>query len=392
MAWLMPDSETALSRRAMTRVPRWWLLLSCVALVVAGLVAAYWAGSAAAASAGPHYEPPAEIPVSATVQKRAVNQQAILTGRVVAGATSAVRASLPEGTDRLILTSTPKAAGDSVAPGELLAVVSGRPLLMIQASVPLYRDIKPGDAGMDVQALQRALAGLGLAVKISGIFDQPTQSALKTWYGNAGFEAPSPLEPVSAATNGGGKSSKASTVMFSWREFVQVPGDTGRIASMAAVGTLLPEDGVVAHIAIAEDTIVARANLLQAKDFAVGAPATVRAGSTSMDSAVAAVSAFVEGDESKNEVPGVDITLPIPAGAQGLSPEQSVTVTSGSVPPESLAVPLIAIRQENGIAYVQLSAPDGSRRIDVTVTAQADGWAAIDDGGGLAVGDSVLLP
>ncbi|WP_159734248.1 peptidoglycan-binding protein [Arthrobacter sp. 9V] len=363
-----------------------------VALVLSGLVAAYWAGSQAAALATSQQDVTAVIPVSATVERRAVAQQVTLAGMVVAGNTSPVTASLADGTDRLILTSTPKAVGDFVEPGELLAVVSGHPLLVMPASVPLYRDIIPGDSGPDVRALQAALAGLGLAVKTNGTFDQQTQQALKTWYGNAGF--PAPVPPASAPTEStnmaGAKAAPAA--MVRWRDFVQVPGDAGRIASLAGTGAVLAEDGVVAQISVSDDTIVARADVLQAESFAVGTSVTVRAGALAVTTTVTAVGGFTEGDSSRNIIPGMDITASIPPGTTGLAPQQSVTVTSGNAPAETLAVPLLAIRQEMGVAYVQVAGEAGPHRVDVTVTAQADGWAAIDNVEGLDVGVKVMLP
>ncbi|UKA51798.1 peptidoglycan-binding protein [Arthrobacter sp. FW305-123] len=388
----MPGFELNRSDRAMRRVPRWWLLLVAMALVRSSLIVAFRAGTLVAAVAKSHQDVTAAIPVSATVELRSVARQVTLAGVVTAGRTSPVTASLTDGIDRLILTSTPKALGDFVEPGELLAVVSGRPLLVMPASVPLYRDIIPGDSGPDVRALQTALAGLGLAVKTNGTFDQQTQQALKTWYENAGF--PAPVPPASSPTGSNNKSgaNAAPAAMVRWRDFVQVPGDTGRIASIAGTGTVLPEDGVVAQISVSEDTIVARADVLQAESFAVGTAVTLRAGALEVKTTVTSVSGFAEGDSSSNVMPGMDITASIPPGTIGLAPHQSVTVTAGNAPAETLAVPLIAIRQEMGVAYVEVAGEAGPHRVDVTVTAQADGWAAVDTVEGLDVGVKVMLP
>ena len=81
-------------------------------------------------------------------------KQVVLSGKVVAGTQFAIKASPSEGVDRLVLTASPKTVGSVVAPGELVAAVSGRPLLMLPSSVPLYRDIELGDSGPDVAALQ----------------------------------------------------------------------------------------------------------------------------------------------------------------------------------------------------------------------------------------------
>ncbi|SEJ02360.1 hypothetical protein SAMN04487917_103361 [Arthrobacter sp. yr096] len=382
-AWLMQGSESLTFTRAMRRVPRWWLIPVAVLVVLAGLGAAYWAGGSGMAGAEPTPSLAVVVPVSATVERRAVVKQTVVAGKVIAGAQAVLRASLADGVDRLVVTSAAKEAGSLVVPGELLAVVSGRPLLILPASVPLYRDITHGDTGPDVEALQTGLASLGYGCPVTGTFDLPTQQALGFWYKAAGFQAPTEFGPSAKAS--------PSDVVFHWREFMQVPGDTGTIAFIAGPGAILAEDGIVARINVAADSIVARADVVQAEQFPVGMPATVRAGSTVLETAVAQVSSFREGDPSTNEFPGKDITVTLPPGTQGFAAGQSVTVTAGSAAMESLAVPLIAIRQESGMPYLLVEGNGESRRLDVNITAQADGWVAIADVDGLAVGDEVKL-
>lgn len=392
MAWLMQDSESILIRRGMRRVPRWWLMPVAASIVIAGLGVTYWAGAASTAGMEPGPPVPEVVPVSAMVERRAVAKQVVLSGKVIAGAQSALQASPAEGVDRLVVTAVAKEAGSVVVPGELLAVVSGRPLLILPSSVPLYRDIIHGESGPDVIALQAALAMFGYACTTTGTFDLDTQQALGSWYESAGFKAPT--APAQLPQGDAGKAARkpaGSDIMFRWREFVQVPGDSGTIASVAGPGALLAEDGIVARIRVADDSIVARADVLQSESFAVGAPVTVRVGSTVLDTTVAKISGFLEGDPSKNEIPGRDITVAIPPGSPGFAADQSVTVTAGSETAESLAVPLIAIRQDRGTPYVLIEGSHEPRRLEVKVTAQADGWAAIADVDGLVVGERVKL-
>ncbi len=71
-----------------------------------------------------------------------------------------------------------------------------------------------------------------------------------------------------------------------------------------------------------------------------GGAVTVRAGSAVLETKVVLVSHFLEGDQSKNEIPpGKDITFAVPPGTEGFAADQSVTVTAGSAAAESLAVP-----------------------------------------------------
>lgn len=193
-------------------------------------------------------------PVSATVERRAVIKQVVLSGKVVAGTQFAIKASPSEDVDRLVLTATPKAIGNVVTPGQLVAAVSGRPLLLLPSSVPLYRDIELGDSGPDVTALHTALASFGYTVSSTDTFDMSTRHALIDWYKAAGYKTPT-AAPSSKAIKPGDAdpqpplSIKESSdgVVFRWKEFVQVPGDTGTIAAMAGNGSVLGEDGIVAR-------------------------------------------------------------------------------------------------------------------------------------------------
>ncbi|NQD87295.1 peptidoglycan-binding protein [Paenarthrobacter sp. CM16] len=384
----MQDSDSLLVERGMRRVPRWWLVPAALLVVLTGLGGAYWAGTSTTAGSEPAPPLAAVVPVSATVERRAVAEQVVLSGKVVPGAQATLHASPAAGVDRLVVTGVAKEAGSRVVSGELLAVVSGRPLLLLPSSVPLYRDISPSDSGPDVKALQEVLAGFGYPCATTGTFDRATQQALASWYRAAGFKAPVPLPQEEA---GDAASKNSPDVMFRWREFVQVPGDSGTVASIAGPGSILAEDGVVARIRIADDSFVARADVVQAESFVVGTPVTVRAGSTVLDTAVVQVSGFLEGDQGKNEVPGKDVTVALPPGAQGFAAGQSVTMAAGAAVAESLAVPLIAIRQDGGIPYLLIEGNGEPRRLEVKVTAQVDGWAAIADVDGLVVGDQVKL-
>lgn len=59
----------------------------------------------------------------------------------------------------------------------------------------------------------------------------------------------------------------------------------------------------------------------------------------------------------------------------------------------TLAVPVIAIRQEGAVSYVLVDAgaDDPARRVEVRVTAQASGWAALAPTDALTEGDLVSV-
>lgn len=88
------------------------------------------------------------------------------------------------------LTRAPKQVGDLLEPGTVLLEVNNRPLIIIPGVVPLFRNIRPGDTGADVEGLQRSLTSLGYMPEgiEPGIFGPATREALVALYHTAGYE------------------------------------------------------------------------------------------------------------------------------------------------------------------------------------------------------------
>ncbi|MFD9728533.1 peptidoglycan-binding protein [Streptomyces sp. NPDC059072] len=75
------------------------------------------------------------------------------------------------------------AVGEAVEQGKALYWVSGKPVVLLKGSVPLYRDLSRGMEGADVQQLNAALVALGYAGKdeldpTSDYFSRATRRAL----------------------------------------------------------------------------------------------------------------------------------------------------------------------------------------------------------------------
>lgn len=95
-----------------------------------------------------------------------------------------------EGGDPIITVSPPE-VGTELAEGDLVAEISGRPLIVLTGSLPMYRDISPGDAGPDVAQLESALARLGfLQAAPDDRFDDAAEKAVSRLYSSLGYAAP----------------------------------------------------------------------------------------------------------------------------------------------------------------------------------------------------------
>lgn len=66
------------------------------------------------------------------------------------------------------VTGTTCTPGRTIDSGSVVFSVDGRPMLALATSVPLWRDLGPGDRGDDVRSLQQELDRLGYAVAADG--------------------------------------------------------------------------------------------------------------------------------------------------------------------------------------------------------------------------------
>ena len=80
--------------------------------------------------------------------------------------------------------------GVPVTSGAVLLRVDERPVVALHTDVPLYRGLKAGDKGADVEALQRELGALGHPVTVTGKYDAATTKAVKKLFTDAGVTPP----------------------------------------------------------------------------------------------------------------------------------------------------------------------------------------------------------
>ncbi|MFJ4170112.1 peptidoglycan-binding protein [Paenarthrobacter sp. NPDC089714] len=324
-----------------------------------------------------------KVEVNAAVERKSLAASVIISAAMSAGPSVPLRASVPKGAERAVVTAVYAHAGDTVAPGSLIAAVSGRPVLVMSSDVPLYRDLVEGDRGPDVLALQKWLQGLGYWAGATGVFDSGTANALKNLYRDLQLTAPA---------------SEDKKVVFNWREFVQIPGDTGKITSLLRPGDVLEGDLNLGTVQTAPDVVVGRATIDQAEALVVGQEVDLEAGGYSAKGTIQSIGPFSEGDPEKGIVPGMDVVSSVPVEETQPKPGQSVSIKVHQAAVETLAVPLTAVKQDDRGTYVTLPGSEGHRdggsapkRVDITVMEQRDGWAAIEETSLLQPGTLVIV-
>ncbi|MDT0613251.1 peptidoglycan-binding protein [Streptomyces lancefieldiae] len=183
-----------------------------VVVVAVGLVGAggWFAGSRmqSPADAAAAHRPPEAGPVTVTVERRSLTASVVAQGSVEFASPQSVTLAGPVGSpdagagdagagDGVAqrVTKTP-AAGAEVKEGDVLMQVSGRPVLVLRGTVPMYRTLGPGASGDDVEQLQRALTRLGFNPgSANGTYGQSDAAAVNRWYKSKGYRA---MEPTVA--------------------------------------------------------------------------------------------------------------------------------------------------------------------------------------------------
>ena len=288
---------------------------------------------------------------------------------------------MPITTDALreVVSGKVHTPGDVIKYGDVVSEVSGRPVFAVPTFLPLYRDLRMGDKGEDVKALQRMLRDIGLYKgEIDGVLGSGDIQAISYLYTRAGYKAPNP-------------------VVFLMAHSAPIPKDGVKVAHVAALGQEITQEHPLATVESTAAVITMRVDILQAQAFTVGTTVLVKVGSNApVSSEVLSVGEFKEASQSAP--PGYDVTVVIPGGVDPEIAEQSPVIVSESVEVEKgPAVPLIAIRRDSGGAtYVMLPTPEtgatpAPQRVDVTVVGQSAGYAVIEENPLLPVGAVVQV-
>ncbi|MER7809948.1 peptidoglycan-binding protein [Streptomyces sp900116325] len=191
-------------KRESSRPRQLGIIVAAVALVGVG---GWFAGSQmqSPADAAAAHQAPKAGPVTAAVERRSLTASVVAQGAVEFASPRSLLLAGPVGppdggsgasgsTDDVVqrVTKAP-VAGSEVKEGDVLMQVSGRPVLVLRGSVPMYRTLGPGTSGDDVKQLEQALARLGFnSGGTNGAYGQGDAAAVSRWYRSKGFHAQEP--------------------------------------------------------------------------------------------------------------------------------------------------------------------------------------------------------
>nr|WP_269327048.1 peptidoglycan-binding domain-containing protein [Kineosporia mesophila] len=291
--------------------------------------------------------------------------------------------------------------------------------------VPLYRSLHSGDQGEDVAQLQRELSRLGLFNGgVTKIFDVSTMSAVSSLYIRAGLSAQTePAATQKADQNGkDGGSTKEAPKQLVWLplgEIYSIEQNQAQVDTAVRRGRVLEGSAPVVKLRIGGLRVSVRIGVDEKSHYKAGTAVVLSApelsdqtwrgevtsvgpfdqGSGGDGSELGQVEEDSDSDSSNSgvqaELPGYDVTIRLSSRPQVLTNGRKVQVRPKvATKTKNLAVPLIAIRQDSRGTYVRLApAGDGqaATELPVTVTSDADGWAALEPTKDLQPGDSVQV-
>lgn len=178
---------------------RWGWLAALLALVaVAGVGFVVGTRVQSSDQAASLAAPPEPSWITVAVERRVLAQTVITRGDVRPEVTVTIEPpSSVEGSP--VVTALGPAAGEPVPEGTRVIEVSGRPVFVLEGTVPVYRSLRPGMTGGDVTQLQTALSRLGCDTSTDGDgYGSATKACVGSLYSDAGYE-PVPTSPTDAA-------------------------------------------------------------------------------------------------------------------------------------------------------------------------------------------------
>ena len=172
-----------------------------VILAIVAAVAVFSAGIGWVA--GQRIKSPAEIAaqtdapepslITVPVEQRALSSNVVIRGQAEFDDATDISVS-GSASGASIITRLTKEANQKLEEGDVVIEVAGRPLIVLEGQLPVFRSLTPGLEGPDVLQLEEALARQGFNPgTVDKVYDADTEAAVAELYRKAGY---SPDEPT----------------------------------------------------------------------------------------------------------------------------------------------------------------------------------------------------
>ncbi len=129
--------------------------------------------------------------LTAPVELRVLRRTVVFRGTITQSQSIPVTPTSAWNAEKVILTAAKVKPGDAPKAGQVIAEISGRPVILLAGAVPGFRDLRPGASGKDISQLQQALRSLGYQVKANeAVLGASTKAALSKLYSDIGYPVP----------------------------------------------------------------------------------------------------------------------------------------------------------------------------------------------------------
>ena len=168
------------------------LVAGSLGLVVAAGGIGWFAGTriSSPAEAAARAEAPDPSLITVAVDERLLSADIIARGTIDFDdpVSLSLSGAIGDSDSKQIVTMIPE-TGAQLDEGAVALEVSGRPVLILQGELPVYRDLRPGSKGDDVLQLEQALVRLGLMGRADSTWDNSTGAGVQALYARVGHSA-----------------------------------------------------------------------------------------------------------------------------------------------------------------------------------------------------------
>jgi peptidoglycan hydrolase-like protein with peptidoglycan-binding domain len=168
------------------------MVAAALGLVVGAGAIGWFAGAqiSSPAEAAANAKPPTPSLITAAVDKRLLSADVIARGSIDYSdpVSLALSGAIGEAGSTAIVTMVPD-VGAGLGEGSVALEVSGRPVILLQGELPVYRDLRPGSKGDDVLQLELALKRLGYLATADNVWGDATGAAIQSLYAALGYTA-----------------------------------------------------------------------------------------------------------------------------------------------------------------------------------------------------------
>lgn len=164
------------------------------------------------AEAAANAAPPEAGPITVPVEQRALTNDIVMRGDALYEDPVGVTLETGDIGGPAVVTGQVPEVASNIEAGGVILEVTGRPVILLTGELPVYRTLRAGVSGPDVQQLRAALAALGIDAGDvnNAVYDASAAAAVRALYAKVGYPAPTSGEEADGLVEGAQESVRAA--------------------------------------------------------------------------------------------------------------------------------------------------------------------------------------